>query len=52
MTASMGGFGSDDNNFLNFWVAFNWSSSLRLYKCLIRSSFMLDQSVKALGTGV
>lgn len=46
MTASIGGFGSDDNNFLNFCVAFNWSSSLVLYKCLISSSLIFDQSDK------
>jgi len=49
ITASIGGLGSDDNNFLNFCVAFNWSSSLMLYKCLSSSSFMLDQSVAVLG---
>lgn len=49
ITASIGGLGSDDNNFLNFCVAFNWSSSLMLYKCLSSYSFILDQSVTALG---
>lgn len=50
ITASIGGFGSDDNNFLNFCVAFSWSSSLRLYRCLRSSSLMLDQSVDVFGT--
>lgn len=32
MTSSIGGFGSRDNSFRNFCIAFNWSSSDSLYK--------------------